>query len=490
MKQTWNVFLAIFFAGIVSLILELSLLREFIYVFGANAFSNSIIISLFLAGLAGGTYLGNWKKLRAKNGTSARLKFSLIQFLIIVFIVLFYVTKKYFIYVCPNMKIVMLYFIVSTSAPSLLAGLSYVTSVEILYHKGEKYITYIYAFSTLGSVLGGIIHGIFFVPFFGMKSTYIFAIVFAATALFLIYPLSKRIAKIAILIFIIASVLIIYSDRFTLFYSFKNLLLSKDTQFGVMEVWRTKDGAVDLRVNRIHQYYSYGWSIRAHKQWAYTTLEIVSRPCNVLLFGYGSGVSSAAFLESPLVKRVDTVENCLQVIEASKKFFPEEYRAVAEDTRSHIIIQDFRNYVRFAKIKYDIITLDHSIVDPVYSGYFTMDFFEQLNNLLNPNGVIALLGEGASWNTTSLSFNYIYKNINPETEPFIRKNVYFLTMEKIDEKVAANYTQIEKAQFSKGPIYSDNNVYGTNLKEMLHRLKFNITDFLLLKNRDLVKKNY
>ncbi|MEM5787662.1 MAG: hypothetical protein AAGU11_10105, partial [Syntrophobacteraceae bacterium] len=61
MREVWLIFVSIFSAGIVSLLLELSLLREFIYIFGSTAVSNALIISIFLVGLAIGAYLGTWR---------------------------------------------------------------------------------------------------------------------------------------------------------------------------------------------------------------------------------------------------------------------------------------------------------------------------------------------------------------------------------------------------------------------------------------------
>src|SRR6516225_9836836 len=74
----WKILAAVFAAGIASLLMELSLLREFIYVVGSanTAYSNALIISIFLAGLATGTYVGAWKRLRSPDETAARLKFA------------------------------------------------------------------------------------------------------------------------------------------------------------------------------------------------------------------------------------------------------------------------------------------------------------------------------------------------------------------------------------------------------------------------------
>lgn len=477
MKKQWNIFLAIFFAGIVSLILELSVLREFSYVFGATAFSNSVIISTFLAGLVLGTYLGAWKKFKSKDCTASSVKFALIQLLMIVFIAGFYITKRYFIYICPHIQLILPYFIVSTGVPSLLSGLSYAAAVEILYHKGEKYIIYIYAVSTLGSVLGGMLHGIFLVPFFGMKSTYILAIIFAALAFSFIFPFTRLRLKALIFLITLFSVFIIHSDIFTLYHNINGLLASKDSPYGPVETWQVAGNGISLRVNNVHQYYTYDWDTRVHKEWASTTLEIINRPCNVLVFGYGSGVSSAAFLESPLPKRVDTIENCLAVVELSKTVFPNEYQIVAYDPRANLIIQDFRHYIRFTKIKYDIIVLDHGLIDPLYCGLFTTDFFNQIRKILTPNGIVAISGVGVSAYTTSLAFNYFYQNINPEIEPYIRSNVYFLALERMDKNTARNYKETLKNQIPEGPVYSDDSVDGMTLPEMIQKIKHRAIPF-------------
>ena len=149
-SAAWRILAAVFSAGIASLLLELSFLREFVYVIGSTTFSNALIISTFLAGLAAGTYAGAWQRLRSSNETSARLKFALVQFSVILFIAGFYISKDYFIYISMNHPLIVIYFIAAAFAPAFLSGVAYATSVELLFHYGQKYVTYIYASSTLG----------------------------------------------------------------------------------------------------------------------------------------------------------------------------------------------------------------------------------------------------------------------------------------------------------------------------------------------------
>jgi predicted membrane-bound spermidine synthase len=486
MREIWLIFLSIFAAGVVSLLLELSLLREFTYIFGSTAVSNAIIISTFLVGLAGGAYLGTWGAFSVRDEMDARRKFAFIQLFNIIFVVLFCLSKKYFVYECQYANLVRLYFIASVLAPSVLAGMGYAISVKIMHWRGEKFITYIYAFSTLGSVVGGLAHGIILVPLFGMRSTYISAIICAGIALYLIYSFMTIIYKTLLAIIIIGAVALIHFNVPEMLFPSNNVIYSKDSEFGIVEVWKLnnetarhinrqiggEDGdlgmneaPLDLRVNNIHQSYNFPVDRSIHKQWAATSLQIVNHPASVLMFGYGSGVSAAAYLESPLVQRMDIVENCDPVIEAASIFFPEEFRLVTGDKRANIIVDDFRGYVRFTEKKYDIIALDHSLQDPYSIGYFTVEFFEQLKDVMNPAGIVMLLGEGLSWNTTRMSFKYVYKNINPQTEHDLRLNLFYLSDERFSGPASSDYQLANDELLPGGFIFSDEEVVRLSLAE-------------------------
>lgn len=466
-----KIFFAIFVAGIVSLLLELSLLREFVYVIGSNSFSNSLIISVFLAGLAAGTYVGLWKKLKSKNERQSRNKFAFLQVCLIFFILLFYITKDYFIYISASQAMVICYFILATFLPSCIAGAAYTTVIELLYHKGERFIVYIYAVSTLGNVLGGLLYGYVFVYLFGQQMSYVFAILCSAIAVALVYPFRKNYTRVIFLLAAASSAWLIQSnfmnDRI---YRFDDLLFRRYSPSGLVEIWRTEDKqAVEMTVNNVHEYYSYDWDRDVHAQWADTTLEVVDAPADVLLLGYGSGVSSATYLKSEKTSSVDTVENTAPVLEAGKIFFPDEHARVTGDVRSRIIMGDFRNYIRFTEKKYDIVLLDHSIIDPYYSGFFTLEFFDQLKRILKPGGVIASLGVGLSYDTMRASFPHVYRYSGIGRE-LIRDSGFFLAVQPFQEDVADNFIQ-EGPEPGGEPIYSDKKVTGNSVSTALKAIK-------------------
>ncbi len=219
-----------------------------------------------------------------------------------------------------------------------------------------------FKFSTLGSVVGGLAHGILLVPLWGMRSTYLSAVAFAGIALYTMSPRMNLTRKIVVGLVITAAVALIQGDFADVLFPSKNLLFSKDSEFGVVEVWNLSDPEarykhlalggkesnfkvdgepIDLKVNNVHQSFNLPIDRRIHEQWAETSLGIVNRPAKVLLLGYGSGVTAMAFLKSPMVERLDIVENCEPVVEAASIFFPDEMEYVENSPKARNIIDVF-----------------------------------------------------------------------------------------------------------------------------------------------------
>lgn len=484
MALRFRVFFSAFCTGVVSLLLELSLLREFVYVIGSTAFTNSLIISIFLLGLTAGAYCGAGAT--AGNRDKARLRFSGIQACILLFLMTFYVSKDGFIYFCPQLSWVVAYFALCALVPSFLAGLAYAATVDILFEGGPGDVARIYAWSTLGSVAGGLSHGFVFVYFLGLHAAYLFAAACTTLAVLSMHPSGpegSRRGK-AFLASALAAAWLIQSNVVNAaFYRFNNRVYHKSSPAGLVEVWQLdRKGAVKMLVHNVHQYYSFEWDNQAHAQWAEATLEIVGRPAAVLLLGYGSGISTATYLRSEQAVRVDTVENSLPVLEAGKRFFPAEYELSVSSSRSRILIEDFRKYIRFTDRRYDIILLDHNVIDPYFAGFFTVEFFAQLKKILNPRGVIALYGAGMSWDTTQASFPYIYRNVDPSASPIIRENGLFLSLTPFDARLDPQY---RRAAASEGgtPVFSDHSIKGMHFRGALGMILFHMNN--MMKPREL-----
>jgi spermidine synthase len=355
--------------------------------------------------------------------------------------------------------LVVLYFVVAAFFPAFLSGVAYATSVELLFRYGPRYVTYIYASSTVGSVVGGLAHGFIFAAFLGAPSAYVAAIVCSWLALLLVYPFARKMTLTLSLLVTIGLSIVVQTEAVNraIYPFFQRLLFRENSQAGLVEVWRLQDG-FEMRVHNYHQYFSYDWDTRVHIEWAETTLRLVDKPSDVLLLGYGSGVSSAAFLRSEQALNVDTVENSAAVVRAGARFYPNEYERIMTDRRSRILLRDFRNYIRFTDRRYDIIVLDAWMRDPYASGFYTTEFWEQLKRILKPNGVVASLTIGLSWYTTESSFPYIYRNIDPTVSEWFRRGVLFLSREPLGQHLEPSYARIEA--YPPRVLYTDHRIYG------------------------------
>ena len=78
------------------------------------------------------------------------------------------------------------------------------------------------------------------------------------------------------------------------------------------------------------------------------------------------------------------------VIELSKRFFPQVSDGAFEDRRVTLVIRDGVEYVTQAEAKFDAVIVDST--DPIGPGeqLFTTAFYERCRNLLRPGGMIAL----------------------------------------------------------------------------------------------------
>jgi len=107
------------------------------------------------------------------------------------------------------------------------------------------------------------------------------------------------------------------------------------------------------------------------------------------VIGFGSGMSTATLLGSPRLKRGDTIEIELAMVEGAKLFRP-FVEAAYTDPRSRIVIDDAKSYFARGGGRYDIIVSEPS--NPWVSGVaslFSEEFYARLHAYMNDGGVLA-----------------------------------------------------------------------------------------------------
>jgi spermidine synthase len=117
------------------------------------------------------------------------------------------------------------------------------------------------------------------------------------------------------------------------------------------------------------------------------SLAYAPRARNAAVIGQGSGMSSHLLLGSPNLKELVTVEIEPQMIAGSRQFYPVN-RRVFDDPRSKIVIDDAKSYFASEQRRFDLIMSEPSNpwVSGV-SGLFTTEFYARIKGYLTEDGV-------------------------------------------------------------------------------------------------------
>lgn len=105
------------------------------------------------------------------------------------------------------------------------------------------------------------------------------------------------------------------------------------------------------------------------------------------VIGFGSGLTTHTLLSDPALDRVDTIEIEREMVEGAKAF---EYRVARAyfDPRSNIVIEDAKSYFASTQHRYDIIVSEPS--NPWISGVgalFSQEFYQFVPRFLNEDGI-------------------------------------------------------------------------------------------------------
>ncbi|HQA07886.1 MAG TPA: polyamine aminopropyltransferase [Syntrophomonadaceae bacterium] len=141
-----------------------------------------------------------------------------------------------------------------------------------------------------------------------------------------------------------------------------------------------------------------------HEMIAHVPMLSHPQPNRVLIIGGGDGGTLREVARHPELQSVDMVEIDERVIEASKRFFPQVASSFT-DKRLNLYIADGIEFARGNHGPYDVIIVDSS--DPVGPAepLFTVDFYRDLYNLMDEDGMVVVQSE------SPLFFADYFKNV-------------------------------------------------------------------------------
>jgi spermidine synthase len=376
--------------------------------------------------------------------------------------------------------------------PTFFMGAQFPLVIKLMVRKLETLGVHVgraYACNTLGAIVGSFVAGFLLIPGLGLQTTLmsgVFLNVLLGIAILALGSKLKFNMKIYVLpVVLMFSILVAKSigpwDKSVIssgsFMPYRiadleeaeqkknKILFFKEGMHTTVTTELSVSGNIFLRVNGKTDA-SLALDMRTQLLSGYLPMLFHPDPKSTLVIGQGSGITLGAVEQFP-VKEIKLVEISPSVIEGSRFFDPFNHQAL-KDERVTLKLEDGRNHIALSADTYDVIISEPS--NPWISGVgalFTVNFFELLKKRLNPGGVACI---------------WVHTNMSPESfKSIIRsfsKEFPFVSMwESIagDDYLLIGSEKKYGLSYEKAQKYLLNEVVGRDL----HRIGINNTPDLL-----------
>lgn len=408
--------IVIFVCGGVLMALEIVGSRVLSPHFGSSIYVWGSLISVFLAALTTGYFLGGKVADRSPRLQSLGRIIFLTSFVIwaiplfSVQIITFLINMGLGVRFAPLMTCLLLFFL-----PSMLLGMVSpygirLAAVEVA-TVGNVSGT-LYAISTAGSIAGTLLTTFVLIPLIQVRT--IFYSLGAVLILISLLTL-KRITSVQAMVR--AAILVItwfffqeLPEPSIISPDFGEVIYQRDTAYHRVFVTQN-DHYRFLRFDRtwqssmdIQDPYQSKFTYPDYFQLAWIFKPDIQK---VLIIGMGGGAASKKFYKDYPHVRVENVEIDPVVAEVGKKYF-----YIPQDARSQIFIEDGRVYVVRNPGPYDLIILDAFFGETMPFHLMTIEFFQMVKERLTPQGVVAVNFLGALGGKKSQLFRSFYKTLS------------------------------------------------------------------------------
>lgn len=403
----------VFGAGAVLMALEIVGSRVLAPSFGSSVYVWGSLISIFLAALSLGYYLGGraadqWPRpsVLATALSTAGLLILLLPLASTPILEAFTAWD-----LGPRMN-PLLASVVLFALPSVLLGMTSPFAVKLaatdLATVGNT-AGLLYAISTAGSIVGTLLTAFVLIPALGVR-----AILYTLGCALLVFSallavLRRRTFRPLATALLICTLLTVpgftASPPLRLIFEkdsvYHRIRIYEDATYRYLRFDRSIQGGMVLRnpLISVLRYPDY-----IHLAWLFTP-EIR----RMLVVGLGAGSIPKRFVRDYPLVVIDSVELDPVVVEIAKQYFE-----VSEDRRHRITVLDGRQFIRRTESTYDLIVMDAYFAEGIPFHLVTREFLRQVKAHLTPGGIVVANIVGAVGGTNSKLFRAIYKTYATE----------------------------------------------------------------------------
>ena len=420
--ETRLVYVAIALSGLTALGSEVVWTRLLSLIFGATAYTFSLILAVFLVGLGIGSSVG---ASMARSSTNPRTALGWCQVALCVALGwAAYATGSSLPYwpINPSISTSLVYnfqldlmraiFVMLPGA--ILWGASFPLALAAVAVPGQdsaKLVGGVYAANTVGAIVGALVTALAMVGVVGSQITQQALIgVSALSGLLLLgaaregggfrasLPALARVIVVAAVAGLLARVvpplpgLLVAYGRYSATWIGQNeIIYVGEGVTASVAVSRTPSGTLNYHNAGKVQASSEPQDMRLQRMLGHITTLVPKNPRKVLVIGCGAGVTAGAVSVDPMVKDQTIAEIEPLVPRVVSTYFAAHNFNVVANPKVKVHLDDARHYLLTTDEKFDAITSDP--LDPWVKGaatLYTREFFDVVKSHLNPGGVVTL----------------------------------------------------------------------------------------------------
>jgi spermidine synthase len=419
----WTIYAAIAISGACALGGEVVWTRLMGMLLGATVYVFSIILAVFLVGIALGSGLGSMVASSLRDSPDflrrARLAFGWCQILLVAAIAWsVYMIADSLPYWPINpllaqnpwytFQIDLMRSIWAILPPTLLWGASFPLALAAVSSPGDdsaRLVGGIYAANTFGSIVGALLVSLALVPWIGTQDSQRVLLALAIVSGVLVlapFVKSKAVAGWLTVSIIVGCILVAYADpipgeviaygrRVAVYAGQSKLLYTVEGRNSSVAITQWNDGATEVDVNGHVEATTEPYDMKLQRMVGHLPALLHPNPKSVLGIGFGAGVSAGTFTRYPGIEHITVCEIEPVIPPTSTRYFSREDYDVMHNPRTRIVYDDARHFVLTTPRKFDIIASDP--LDVFVKGtaaLYSKEYFEAVKAHLNPGGFFTL----------------------------------------------------------------------------------------------------
>jgi len=417
-QSRWPIYVTIALSGASALGAEVVWTRLMGMMLGATVYVFSIILAVFLIGLAIGSAGGAWlvravRPRLALGWSQIFLTFGIAWTAYMIADSLPYwpvnpllTTNPWYIFQLDMARCLW-----AILPPTILWGASFPLALAAAASSDEnstRVVGSVYAANTFGAIIGALVVSLILIPQIGTQNAQRVLLGLAAvSSLFVLVPHILKYKSPTVVALLTASMifagflvrgldpipgeLIAYGRRMAIDAGKSTVLYTKEGINSSVAITQWNDGAIEVDVNGHVEATTEPYDMKLQRMVGHLAALLHPNPKSVLGIGFGAGVSAGTFTTYPGIQKITVCEIEPVIPPTSTKYFAKQDYNVLNNPRTTIHFDDARHYVLTTKDKFDIIASDP--LDVFVKGtaaLYSKEYFQAVKDHLNLGGIFTL----------------------------------------------------------------------------------------------------